>query len=219
MKTKMKRISAILLAGLLATALPVQASGIPVYDGGNFVQNMANHLKEMAELAKQLEQMEAQLKQAKEQYKSLTGSRNLGKVFSEAIKNIPDEWADLYSNKDLLRDTEKVLNGKGYSQKTAEQQLVDYQNLIVKELEGTKARLKSIQNLMNTINKTKDPKAIAELQSRIQSEQASIQHTQVQLDMLDRVFKTEEKIQQRKYSKQQACYAQQIRSGNYQSCR
>lgn len=219
MKTKMKRISAILLAGVLATALPVQASGIPVYDGGNFAQNMANHLKEMAEMARQLKQMEAQLKQAKEQYKSLTGSRNLGKVFSEAIKNIPDEWADLYSNKDLLRDTEKVLNGKGYSQKTAEQQLVDYQNLIVKELEGTKARLKSIQNLMNTINQTKDPKAIAELQSRIQSEQASIQHTQVQLDMLDRVFKTEEKIQQRKYSKQQACYAQQIRSGNYQSCR
>lgn len=219
MKTKMKRISAILLAGVLATALPVQASGIPVYDGGNFAQNMANHLKEMAEMARQLKQMEAQLKQAKEQYKSLTGSRNLGKVFSEAIKNIPDEWADLYSNKDLLRDTSKVLNGKGYSQKTAEQQLVDYQNLIVKELEGTKARLKSIQNLMNTINQTKDPKAIAELQSRIQSEQASIQHTQVQLDMLDRVFKTEEKIQQRKYSKQQACYAQQIRSGNYQSCR
>lgn len=215
----MKRISAILLAGVLATALPVQASGIPVYDGGNFAQNMANHLKEMAEMARQLKQMEAQLKQAKEQYKSLTGSRNLGKVFSEAIKNIPDEWADLYSNKDLLRDTSKVLNGKGYSQKTAEQQLVDYQNLIVKELEGTKARLKSIQNLMNTINQTKDPKAIAELQSRIQSEQASIQHTQVQLDMLDRVFKTEEKIQQRKYSKQQACYAQQIRSGNYQSCR
>lgn len=219
MKTKMKHISAVLLASMLATALPVQASGIPVYDGGNFAQNMAHYAKELLEMGKQLAQMKAQLKQAKQQYQSLTGSRNLGKIFSEAVKNIPDEWADLYSNKSLSRDTAQVLSGKGFSQKTAEQQLVDYQNLIIKELAGTEARLKSIQSLMNTINQTKDPKAIAELQSRIQSEQASIQHTQVQLDMLDRMFKMEEKIQQRKYSKQQACYAKQIRSGNYAACR
>ena len=218
MKTKMKRISAILLAGVLATSLPAQASGIPVYDGGNFAQNMANHLKEMAELAKQLEQMEAQLQQAKQQYESLTGSRNLGSVFQDAVKNIPDEWANLYSNKSLSSNTSQVLSGKGYSQQTAAQQLVNYQNMIIKELQGTKSRLRSIQGLMATINRTKDPKAIAELQGRIQSEQASIQHTQVQLDMLDRMVKTEEKIQQRKYSNQQACYAKQIRSGNYKAC-
>lgn len=210
----MKRISAILLAGVLATALPVQAT-VTVVDWRAIAESVARG----KQLADQIKHQLAQLEELRQQIKAIKGSRNLGKIFAESVKNIPDEWADLYTNKSLSRDTAKVLSGKGYNQKTAEQQLVDYQNLIVKELEGTKARLRTIESLMDTINKTQDPKAIAELQSRIQSEQASIQHTQVQLDMLDRMFKMEEKIQHRKYGKQQACYAKQIRSGNYKACK
>ncbi|WP_249263275.1 type IV secretion system protein, partial [Xanthomonas axonopodis] len=64
--------------------------------------------------------------------------------------------------------------------------------------EAAKSRLDQISSLMGEINKTQDPKAIAELQGRIASEQAMIANEETKLQLFQMMAVAEEKIQQQR---------------------
>lgn len=149
----------------------------------------------------------------------MSGVSNIGQILRDVnVKNLPIEWKDMYSNKALSADIDKVLSGKGYSRESMLKTMVTYQNQAVKELENTQLRLKKIEQLINTINATKDVKTATDLQNRIAGEQAAIQNTQIKLDMMERLYRAEKDIQRNKYSSQQACYAQHMRDGKYDAC-
>jgi type IV secretion system protein VirB5 len=65
-------------------------------------------------------------------------------------------------------------------------------------------RMTQIDQLMAKVNDTQDPKAIAELQARIATEQANIQNEQTKLQMYAMVAAAEDKVQQQQHREMNA---------------
>lgn len=63
---------------------------------------------------------------------------------------------------------------------------------------AAKSRLDQINSLMGQINQTQDPKAIAELQGRIASEQAMIANEQTKLQLFQMMAQADEKLQEQR---------------------
>lgn len=216
MKFAKKAVVVLLTATLAFSSVTSQASGIPVIDGAAAAQRAQNFLQEMAEMAKQLTEMKAQLDQAKKQYKALTGSRNLGDILNNpAIRSaLPADWQKVYDN--IQRGGYKGLDGTAaaiadaaglmnrckrltneQSKQSCESQAVQSAQVksdLKKAFDAAEIRLKQIEGLMGQINSATDPKAIADLQARIQSEQAKIQNEQTRIQMYKMMQEENQKI-------------------------
>src|SRR5690606_16680206 len=59
---------------------------------------------------------------------------------------------------------------------------------------GTQARLEQLDQLQSQINVATDPKAIADLQARLQVEQANIHADQIRADLLSRQIEAEKSL-------------------------
>ena len=133
------------------------AQGIPVLDASNLAQ--AGH---------QVLAWVQQTDLATRNLTSMTGTRSLGEI-TNAIPtsvldpNLRNTVASIASHADL--------NAYGSGQLASLQQ-------------ATLTRYSQIQSLLRSINQTNDPKSIAELQGRIQSEQAMIANEQKEAELL-----------------------------------
>ncbi|ASK27172.1 hypothetical protein BG910_04940 [Neisseria chenwenguii] len=219
MQIKLKKTVAMILlsAGMAVVPLTVSA-GIPVTNPLQLAQDAANFVKEMDEYAKQLTQMKKQYEQQVKQFKSMTGSRNLGNILKDAVKDqVPSEWSVIYQGaKDI--DYKSVINSKGYDSKAADRMAVKNLQDMEEVFKSTKTQLDSLTVMMNQINQTQDMKAAADLQNRIAVEQAKIANNQTKLDMLDRLYARQKEVEQRRYASREACMARHIRDGNYSAC-
>ena len=215
MKFEKKAVIAVLAASLAFSPVTSQA-GIPVTDIGAAAQREKNFFQEMAEMGKQLTEMKAQLDQAKKQYQALTGSRNLGDIMNNpAIRSaLPADWQKVYDN--IQRGGYKGLDGTAaaiadaaglmnrckrltneQSKQSCESQAVQSAQVksdLKKAFDAAELRLKQIEGLMGQINSATDPKAIADLQARIQSEQAKIQNEQTRIQMYKMMQEENQKI-------------------------
>ena len=215
MKFAKKAVIAVLTASLAFSSVTSQA-GIPVTDIGAAAQREKNFFQEMAEMGKQLTEMKAQLDQAKKQYQALTGSRNLGDIMNNpAIRSaLPADWQKVYDN--IQRGGYKGLDGTAaaiadaaglmnrckrltneQSKQSCESQAVQSAQVksdLKKAFDAAELRLKQIEGLMGQINSATDPKAIADLQARIQSEQAKIQNEQTRIQMYKMMQEENQKI-------------------------
>jgi type IV secretion system protein VirB5 len=182
----------------------------------NQIQNYAQMLKEYAMLADQLTQMKAQFIQMEKEYSSLTGSRNLGDILNspEFKQYLPDDWQDIYSNirnngydglsgaAKALRDASKVFDSCSYINDATEKRICEAQSIQAAQdqtfandaYKKSTGRVQQIESLMTEINRTSDPKAIAELSARIQAEQALIQNEQTKLAMYQESSKAEKQL-------------------------
>ena len=185
-----KTVCSVLLATSLAPVpFMVNASGIPVFDGGAAAQRTQNFIQQMSEMAKQLAQMKQQYEQQVKQFKAMTGSRNIGNLLKDTVKDqIPSEWSAVYDGAKNI-DYKSMINSKAYKADGADKLLVQNQEMLSKVFAETKKQLGNIENLMNQINTTQDIKAAADLQNRIAAEQAKIANNQTKLDMFDRLYK------------------------------
>lgn len=207
---------------MLATSLalvPFTAiAGIPVTDGAAAAQREKNFAKEMLEMGKQLTEMKRQFEQQVKQFKAMTGSRNMGNLLKDTVKDqIPSEWSAIYNGAKNI-DYKSMINSKAYKADGADKLLVQNQEKLSKVFAETKKQLGNIENLMNQINTTQDIKAAADLQNRIAAEQAKIANNQTKLDMFDRLYKQQQVIEQRRYAARESCMAKHIRDGNYSAC-
>lgn len=220
MKIKLnKTVSAVLLAAGLATMpLTVTASGIPVVDGAAAAQRAQNFIQQMAEYAKQLTELKNQYRQQVNQFKAMTGSRNLGNILQDTVKDqVPSEWSAIYKGaKDI--DYKSVINSKTYDAKAADRITVKNFQDMEEVFKSTQKQLDNLTGLMNQINLTQDVKAAADLQNRIAVEQAKIANNQTKLDMLDRLYARQQEMERRRYASREACMARHIRDGNYSAC-
>jgi len=204
----------------------VLASGIPVIDGASISQNAQNQIETMLKWKLQYDQMVAQINQAEQQYKSLTGSRNLGQILNNpALRDyLPTEWQSVYDA--VRRGGYNGLSGRGQTvyndnkvfdmcanikvsddRKACEARAVKAsqdKGFALDAFDAAKSRINQIDQLMQQINTTQDPKAIAELQGRIAAEQANIQNEQTKLQLYAMVAAAEEKVQQQRLREVQA---------------
>lgn len=208
-----------LITGTVIISTQVFAQ-IPVTDGASIAQQTMAQIETIAKWKMQYDQMMNQIDQAQQQYESMTGSRGLGAIMNDpAMRDyLPDDWQAVYDSVKSggysgLTGTGKVIYNanKVYdacAHFTDSQQRTSCQALAVKGAQdkgfaidaysAAKNRINQIDQLMQKINQTQDPKAIAELQARIGAEQANIQNEQTKLQMYSMVTAAEDRIQKQR---------------------
>lgn len=212
----------ILAVCFVAVWMLVKASSanaqIPVTDAASIATDVMNHVEDIAKYVEQISQLKAQLDQMKQQYEALTGSRNLGAILNDPKYKdyLPSGWLGVYDSvrnggysgltgsaaaiyeaakkydscQHIKRDDERI-NCQARAVKGAADK-----GFAVDAFEIAKGRIGQIEQLMNRINSTDDPKAIAELQGRIAAEQAMIQNEATKLQMFQIIAAAEDRIQQ-----------------------
>ncbi|MCV2438582.1 type IV secretion system protein [Paucibacter sp. DJ2R-2] len=192
------------------SAAPVLAQGIPVIDVANLAQTVQQVVNDITQINNQV----AQIQQMQQQIQASTGSRNLGTVFNNPLlKNyVPAEAYTLLNASDssgyvglsttakVLRDRGMVyncldLNGEARNQCQARlAQPYQHKGLLQDAMRAAAGRLTQIQTLMAQVNATTDQKSVLEVQARIGAENALLSHEMSQIQMLQGMADSEERI-------------------------
>jgi type IV secretion system protein VirB5 len=193
------------LAGGLA-----RAQGIPVIDAANLVQTVQQVVNDIAKINNQVQQ----IVQMQTQLNSITGMRNLGDVFNNPLLRnyIPSEaytfvnavdssgYAGLTATAKTLRDTRMVYNCMDLTGdvrtncQAALAQPYQQKGLLQDAMKSASGRLTQISSLMGQINATADQKAVLEIQARVSAENALLSHETTQIQMLQAMADSEERI-------------------------
>lgn len=169
-----------------------------------------------ATLGQQLTEAKNQVTQLKNTYDSFTGSRDLGTIMNNpALRNyLPQDWQKVYDSVKQggyagLSGTAKTMYKQVYD--SCKHITIDDERLACEAsavkgaqdkgfamdaYDKAQGRMDQIDQLMAKVNETQDPKAIAELQARIATEQANIQNEQTKLQMYAMVAAAEDRVQQ-----------------------
>ena len=198
-------------ATLLVLAAPdTQAQGIPVIDAANLVQTVRQALNSLQEIKNQVEQ----IKQLQQQIESSTGGRGLGRVshnpllsnylplraytYIDAVSD--GGYRSLTATGKALRDKGMVYNCAdltGAAQRDCQARLAaPYQQkgLLQDAMKSASGRLAQITALMDKINATHDQKSVQEIQARIGAENAMLAHENSQVQLLQGLADSEERI-------------------------
>lgn len=215
----------ILLVGLLAVA-PCSQAQIPVTDGVSIAGRALEHALVIQKWVEQIREMERQFNQLEDTYRSMTGVRNLGDIFSdpELRQYLPDDWQRLY--RELKSNGYEGLIGEGATI-YAENKIYDAcahiadstmrldcearasrpsqdQGDIAEAYDLVVSRGEQLKNLQSKINSTTDAKGIAELQARIAVEQAAIANEETRLGLANTIMDSEQRVQQQRQKEFQA---------------
>jgi type IV secretion system protein VirB5 len=208
-----KRLKAAAAACVVAGSLSAgsaRATGIPVVDIANLIQTILQVLNDVTEISNQVQQ----IMQLEDQLKSINGIRNLGNVFNNpTLKNyVPAEaytylnavntsgYSGLSATAKALRDVGMVYNCMDLagtartSCQAALAQPYQQKGLLQDAMKSAAGRLSQIQSLMGQINATSDQKAVQEIQARIGAENALLAHEVSQVQMLQGMADSEERI-------------------------
>lgn len=224
MHTAFKIAAALLLAASVGL---VRAQGIPVIDVANLVQTIQQVINDITKINNQVQQ----ISQLQDQLSSMNGIRNLGNVFnSPLLKNyVPAEaytalnavdtsgYSGLTSTAKALRDAGMVYNCADMSGdartncQAALAQPYQHKGLMQDAMKSAAGRLAQIQSLMDQINTTTDQKAVQEIQARIGAENALLAHEVSQVQMLQGMADSEERIARSRERERQ--YQMLVRTG------
>ena len=209
------RLFAPLLLAFMGSA--TRAQGIPVIDLANLIQTIQQVLNDVTKIENQVQQ----ITQMQNQLSSITGVRNLGNVFnSPALQNyVPANaytfvnavdgsgYSGLTPTAKTLRDAGMVYNCMdlaGAAQTNCQARLAQpYQQKgmlqdAMKSAAGRQAQISALMEqinaLMQHIDGTTDQKAVLEIQARIGAENAMLTHEMSQIQMLQGMSDSEERI-------------------------
>jgi len=198
-------------AALIALAFGnVRAQGIPVIDVANLVQTIQQVLNDITEINNQVQQ----INQLQSQLSSINGMRNLGAVFDNPTLHnyVPAEaytvlnavnssgYSGLSTTAKSLRDTGMVYNcmdlegGARTDCQAALAQPYQHKGLLQDAMRSAAGRLSQINALMGQVNATSDQKAVQEIQARIGAENALLAHEVSQVQMLQGMADSEDRI-------------------------
>ena len=207
MRTLFKAAAALLIA---LGAACTRAQGIPVIDAANLVQTIQQVVNDITAIGNQVQQ----ITQLQSQLNSINGVRNLGNVFNDpSLRNyVPAEaytylnaintsgYGGLNPTAKTLRDAGMVYNcldRTGAARTACQSSLAQpYQQkgLLQDAMKAAGGRLSQINALMGQINSTTDQKAVQEIQARISAENALLAHEVSQVQMLQGMADSEERI-------------------------
>jgi type IV secretion system protein VirB5 len=182
-------VSTILAAGAAG------AQGIPVYDNTSFLQ-----------LVQSVTQLKAQLTQLESTYNAMTGSRGIGGLinnpaarqylpadYQSVLSSVSTGAGDLSSLAKQILSNNSVLSTDQLAALSPENQKWVNQQRNQAASQGAAAqmafqqasqRFSTLQTLIDSINSQTDPKAIQDLQARIQAESVMLQNERAKLDSM-----------------------------------
>ncbi|MEA3099135.1 P-type DNA transfer protein VirB5 [Caballeronia mineralivorans] len=204
--TKLYRLStyvALLLVTGAAVMPSVSAQGIPVFDA----QNVAQAIATVAKLEQQVQQ-EIQL------YQSMNGTRGFGQLLGNPVlaNSLPSNWMSVYTSvqnggysaltgsAQALRSASEIYNCQDQSGVDAQVCQRALNKPFQDKAFGMQAyqtelqELNQIQSLMQQIDVTQDPKGVAELQARIQSESTTVGNEMTKLQLFNMLAESEDKL-------------------------
>ncbi|WP_457356036.1 type IV secretion system protein [Roseateles sp. P5_D6] len=207
MQVRLKLAAVALIA---SGATGANASGIPVIDIANLVQTIQQVMNDITEINNQVQQ----ITQLQAQLNSINGARNLGNVFNSPVlmNYVPARsfqkfnaislsgYSGLTSTAKALRDTGMVYNCldlQGTARTSCQAALAQpyqHKGLLQDAMTSAAGRLSQIQALMSQINATQDQKAVQEIQARIGAENALLAHEMSQLQMVQGMADSEDRI-------------------------
>lgn len=190
------------------------AAQIPVTDTASITARALQHAESLAKYLEQIATLKAQLESAHRQYEALTGTRNLGDLLNNPAirRSLPDDvQAVLRSGENsagsIAYSIERIQGEERLSgdfsidnqalTRRVENLGVRSKALLEQAQAGTLARLEQVDQLQAQINLATDPKAIADLQARLQVEQANIMADQMRADLLSRQIEAEKALIER----------------------
>lgn len=221
-----------LAASALLTPLHARA-GIPVIDFAaiaNLMQQVMYWQQQISAMQKQFDQLQASKEQLQQTYGAMTGTRGMDQVLStsDAQRNyLPQNYNDLMSlvsssssgYSGLSSQVQSILNANKIltssqmdalspeMRQTVEQgrQAAALLNGMTRSAyQNTSQRFSALQQLINAIGRTNDPKAIQELQARIQAEQNMLTNEQIKLQSLYQIAQSEELMRRQRIREQSA---------------
>lgn len=186
------------------------AQGIPVIDTANLVQTIQQVVNDITQINNQVQQ----ITQLQAQLTSMTGARNLGRIaYSQLLDNyVPPEafvrfdalnlngFAGLATTARSLRQQDMVYNcedRQGAARTDCQATLArpyQHKGMLQDAMRTAAGRLSQIQALMGQVNATTDQKSVQEVQARIGAENALLSHELTQLQMLQGLADSEERI-------------------------
>jgi type IV secretion system protein VirB5 len=178
---------------------PSFAQGIPVISVSELAQDLV--------MAKSLQ---SQLVTMQSQYTSLVGNRNLGQILNNPslTSYLPSQWQSVYTQvksgqlQGLTSAAQQVESQEGMTANSPTQQryndvLATNKAITMQAYQSSADRLQNIQNLMQQSDLTQDPAAKADLQNRLQSENAMIQNEQTRLNLASHLQDVETTLAQK----------------------
>ena len=193
---------------LASAACPAQ--GIPVIDAANLVQTVQQVVNDITKINNQVQQ----ITQLQSQLASMNGLRGLGTILDNPLLRnyVPEKaytlfnavdasgYAGLGSTAKVLRDASMVYNCDDLAdaaRTTCQAALArPYQQkgLLQDAMQSAASRLSQISALMGQVDATSDQKAVLEIQARLGAENALLAHEMTQIQMLQGMADSEERI-------------------------
>ena len=189
-----KNKAAFFAIGLSMTVFCGESQSMTVYDP----TVAARAVEQIQVLKKQLSSMDQQIN-------AIKGSRNMGSLLADQTRKVlPPEWnsamtllnesnsayGQLTSSIQNIKDAQAVLSKADMNNLTPEMQRylqnirqisASQQALGQQAFNNSNKRIDTLQKLTDQINTATDPKAIWDLQARIQTEQAQLQNDQARI--------------------------------------
>jgi type IV secretion system protein VirB5 len=211
-----------------ALLAPLQAkAGIPVIDVtavANLIQQVMYWQQQISGMQKQYDQLKDSKDQLTQTHNAMTGTRGMEQVLStsEIARNyLPPSYgeltntlsgssasyAGLASQVQSIMNANSILSGSQMETLSPElRQIVEQGRQSAAMLNGmtqsayqsTSQRFSGLQLLINRIATAQDPKAIQDLQARIQAEQNMLTNEQTKLQSLYQIARAEEAAQQQR---------------------
>jgi type IV secretion system protein VirB5 len=177
--------------------------GIPVFDAQNVAQAIAT-----------VAQLEQQVRQEIQIYQSTVGTRGFGALLSNPVvaNSLPSNWQGVYTavqnggyagltgSAQALRSASEIYNcadQTGIDQQVCQRALNKPFQDKAFGLQAYQTELQELnqsQSLMQQIDVTQDPKGVAELQARIQSETTAVGNEMTKLQLFRMLAETEDKL-------------------------
>ncbi|MDP9894894.1 type IV secretion system protein VirB5 [Variovorax boronicumulans] len=217
-----------------ASLAPLHAkAGIPVIDVtavANLIQQVMYWQQQISGMQKQYDQLKESKDQLTQTHNAMTGSRGMEQLLptSELARNyLPPNYGELMntlngttagysglaSQVQSIMKANSILSGTQMEALSPElRQIVEQGRQSAALLNGmtqnayqnTSQRFSALQLLINRIGSAQDPKAIQDLQARIQAEQNMLTNEQTKLQSLYQVAHSEELMRQQRAREQAA---------------
>lgn len=226
-----KHLLAILLAATTFLAPLHAKAGIPVIDFtavANLIQQVMYWQQQISAMQKQYDQLKDSKDQLTQTHNAMTGTRGMEQLLqtSDLARNyLPPSYGELTSTLkgssvgytglssqvQSIMKANSILSGAQMDTLSPElRQIVEQGRQSAAMLNGTtqnayqstSQRFSALQQLINSIATAQDPKAIQDLQTRIQAEQNMLTNEQTKLQSLYQIARAEEAAQQQRTREQ-----------------
>ena len=225
-----------------ASLAPLHAkAGIPVIDVtavANLVQQVMYWQQQISGMQKQYDQLKESKDQLTQTHNAMTGSRGMEQVLptSELARNyLPPSYGELMNTLNgssagyagLANQVQSIMRANSILSGTQMEALSPELRQIVEQgrrsaallngmtqsaYQNTSQRFSALQLLISRIASAQDPKAIQDLQARIQAEQNMLTNEQTKLQSLYQIARAEEAAQQQRLRERAATDVGSVRA-------